>query len=544
MDTEIQRNVASRRVAEAILEQLDICGVRRVYGVVGDAIFGLMDAISRQSAIRFVAVKHESVAALMASAEAKCTGNMGVCAAQAGPGLANLLNGLGAAFLDGVPVLAITGQVPGDKIGTRYKQYIHQQELVRAVTGFSELAVHPDAVMRSLTAAVRTAKTLETAAHLAIPADVWNLPTVVPPGKPASAIAGAPDTAQLEQILEVMRQAKRPMIMVGPKARPAAEAIGQLAEAWGSGIALGYGATGVMPDSAPLALGGLGEGGNPYLTGRFKQADAVLLIETDWWPDGQTPTEAIMIRIVGSQAKLATELPVAFSIVGDPALIAAYLAKELALKSGNAGWVRQLKQCKQTWAEMNEREGLTAVFPFHPSRIIRAIERSVAPDAVIAVDEGDSTLWFLRNFRARRQRILLSENWRTMGYGLPAALAAKCCLPQRQVVCITGDGGLAMVLADLLTAVRYRLNIVVIVLNNGSLQMERNKMTARGLNPEGTQVINPDFVKLAESCGWSACRVEEAEDLERLLRASLASSKPVLLDVPTAQAPYPDYPLS
>src|SRR5690606_25151652 len=131
------------------------------------------------------------------------------------------------------------------------------------------------------------------------------------------------------------------------------------------------------------------------------------------------------------------------------------LSEQLLPYTINLDWVRQVSQCKQTWSHQNEMEGKATAYPLYPSRIVRAIEKHASPDAIIALDEGDSTLWFLRNFRAQHQQIVLSSCWRTMGFGLPAAMAAKCCMPRKQVICITGDGGLAMVLADLLTAARY-----------------------------------------------------------------------------------------
>nr|AYQ72392.1 thiamine pyrophosphate-binding protein [Cohnella candidum] len=529
-------------VSEAILEQLRFSGVERIYGVVGDAIFGLLDAIAKQSSIRWISVKHESVAAFMASADAKCTGKLAVCAAQMGPGLTNLLNGLGDAYMDGYPVLAITGQAPVRKIGTDYKQLINQQELAQALTGFSQLAVHPDAVIPALSAAITTSLTAGTVSHLSIPADLFTLQTLSKPCAPIQVSMGQPDPAMLSQTLQTMRSAKRPMILAGQKAKPASEEIKQLAMAWGSGVVSAYAATGVIPDDFPLALGGLGEGGNPYVTGRFKEADVVLAIGTTWWPEGQTPTNARVIRIAGHETELRIGPPAETGMVGDVAAVVSQLAEALKSHPGDAEWRDQIQRCKQIWANQNETEGRDTEVPLHPSNIVRMIEKHVSPDAIIALDEGDSTLWFMRNFRAQHQRTLFSERWRTMGFGLPAAMAAKLVDPQRQVVCLTGDGGLGMVLADLLTAARYELPITMIVCNNGTLQMERNKMAKKGLIREGTEVANPDYVKLADACGWKGYRIQSAAELENLLHASKVSTHPTLIDVPTSLAVYPDYP--
>ncbi|MFC4799572.1 thiamine pyrophosphate-binding protein [Neobacillus sp. GCM10023253] len=534
----------SRTVAEAILEQLELFGVKRIYGVIGDAIFGLMDAIAKNGEIQFIAVKHESVAAMMASAEAKCTGGLGVCAAQMGPGLANLINGLGDAFLDGFPVLAISGQAPLKKIGTSYKQYINQQELVQAVTGDSQLVVHPDAVIGSLTKAIYTSITMDTVSHLSIPADVFTVKTLVPTNKPTSITDGEFCTEQLEKGLQIMYSAKNPMILIGNKVGPLSVEIQQLAERWGGGIATAYGAVGILPDSCPYGLGGLGEGGNPFLTHLFKQADVVLAIGTSWWPEGHTPVRARVIQVQNRQTNLGNGMPVDCGIVGNMSDIILQLISRFEPHDRNQEWVGQINQCKQTWAAQNEEEGNKSSFPLQSSRVIRAIERCTTPDTVIALDEGDFTLWFMRNFRAQCEHVLLSSNWRTMGFGLPSALAAKLCMPNKHVICVTGDGGLAMVLADLLTAVRYRLKITVIILNNGMLQMEYNKMVKKGLTPEGVELTNPDFVMLAKACGWEAFRIQSGDELEQLLITAQMSENPVILDVPTAQVSYPNYQIS
>lgn len=526
------------------MEQLRLWGVKRIYGVIGDAIFGLMDAMAKQKVIKFIGVKHESVAAMMASVEAKCTGNIGVCVAQMGPGLANLINGLGDAYLDGYPVLAITGQAPLKKIGTSYKQYINQQELVQAITGYSQLIVHPDAIIESLTKAIHTSVAMNTVSHLSIPSDIFAMRTLVQPNEPAHPTKKDFCAKQLERGLQFMRTAKSPIILVGNRVRSLWLKIQQLAERWGSGIITGYGAVGIVPDSFPYGLGGIGEGGNPFLTPLFKQADVILAIETSWWPEGLAPTNARVIQVQSNRASLGNGMPVDCGILGDIEEIVSQLINKLDPYNINQNWIDQIRQCKQTWCIQNDEEGNKPGYPLHPSRIIRTIEKCTTSNTVITLDEGDLTLWFMRNFRVQCEHVLLSTNWRTMGFGLPAALAVKLCMPSKHVICITGDGGLAMVLADLLTAVRYQLQIIVIVLNNGTLQMEENKMVLKGLIPEGTEITNPDYIKLAEACGWKAYRIQSENELEKLLKTVQTNQNPVLLDVPTAKVIYPNYPLS
>jgi pyruvate dehydrogenase (quinone)/pyruvate oxidase len=526
----------SYTLAEAILQQLHIWGVKRIYGVVGDAIFGLLDAIAGQKEIKFIGVKHESIAAMMASAEAKLTGNIGVCIAQMGPGLANLVNGLGDAYLDKAPVLAITGQAPIKKLGTPYKQLINQQELVQAISGYSELVVHPDAAVVALSKAIHTAISMDTVAHLSIPTDLFKQVTNK---KPIKQSHKKPCTLSKEQLIEanhVIRMAKSPIILVGNKMRHVKTAIQTLAEQWGAGIVTAYGAIGIFPKSCPCYLGGIGEGGNPDITPLFKQADVILAIGTSWWPEGFTPTDTTIIQVQDCLEKIGEGMPVHIGITGHMDDIIACLTKSHKVDNS---WQNKIHDCYQN--RVRGQQTKKAQTPLAPSTIVETIAEFVTEDTIIALDEGDSTLWFMENFKETCTNVLLSSKWRTMGFGLPAALAAKLTKPEQHVICIAGDGGLAMALADLVTAIRYDLPITLVVLNNGTLQMEKNKMTVKGLIPEGTNITNPDFVALAKACGWDAHPVQTQEELEKGLRAGQTATKPILLDVQTAQDMYPHY---
>lgn len=544
MSSESPQPVPSKTVATVILQQLSLFGVKRIYGVVGDAIFGLIDALEEQESITFISVKHESVAAMMAAAEAKITGEIAVCIGQMGPGLGNLMNGIGDAYLDGSPVLVITGQAPTKKIGTSYKQLINQQEMVQAVTKFSKLVVHPDSVTEALVRAVHTAVAQSTVSHLSLPMDIFTMPTIKKPEEPTPLPMCTPITDQLKKAIQLMSAAKRPMLLMGNSARSIKNEIQQLADDWGCGIAMAYGASGIIPEGNPFRLGGLGEGGNPFLTDIFKQADVVLAIGTSWWPTGYTPKNAHVIQIQKIQEKLGNGIPVDCGLVGEMGAIITQLTERLATYTIKNEWIEQIQQCKEAWSIQNEIEGEVSTTPIHPSRIIRELEKHMDSNTIVALDEGDSTLWFMRNFLKECQHVVLSKHWRTMGAGLPAAMAAKLCLPDAQVICITGDGGLAMVLADLLTAVRYQLKITMVVFNNGTLQMERNKMILKHLNAAATQITNPNFVEVAKACGWSAQHVQSVDELATSIKEAVSSPKPYLLNVATAQANYPDYHIS
>ena len=528
----------ARTVAEVILSQLKLWGTKRIYGVIGDAIFGLLDALGKDKDIGFIAVKHETTAALMASAEARLTGKPGVCVSQMGPGMGNLLNGLGNAHLDRLPVLAITGQAPLNKIGTDYKQYINQQEFIQPLACFSSLLCHPDAIADVLGKALTLSCIRQDVAHLSIPQDLFFSVTKAEPPPPFPNFM--PFSEDVSLFIETMKQATRPVIIVGRGGENAGFLLEQLAEKWGAALFFSPDGNGVVSATSPNLLGGIGEGGNPLAPTFIQQADLVLFVGTTWWPEGYVPEHIIKVQI-DHFAENRVKGPVQGMLLGNIEKVLENLLKTDLSPSQNKEWVEGIQKVKNQWSQENEREGRQEGSPIPPSRIIRAIENCCDDNAVVTLDYGDSTLWFYRNFRPAKQQVLLSSHWRTMGFSLPAAMAARLTSPERQVIAIAGDGGLEMVLAELLTASRYHLKVTLIVFNNGTLQMEKDKMVLKGLNQEGVTLTNPDFSLLAQACGWDGYRVEHSTKLEQVLQHALQSSKPALIDVYTEQRIHPDF---
>lgn len=529
-------------VAELILSQLKLWGIKRIYGVIGDALFGLMDAIGKDQELRFISVKHEATAALMASAEARLTGKPGVCVSQMGPGMGNLLNGLGDAHLDRLPVLAITGQAPLNKIGTEYKQYINQQDLVQPLACFTSLICHPDSIAEVLGKALTLSYLRRDVAHLSIPQDVFYAVTTAQPLPPHPFSKTMPFPEELSSFIKMLLGANHPVIIAGRGARKSGPLIEQLGEQWGSGILVSPDGNGAIAGDCPYFIGGLGEGGNPMVPSLLQQADLVLFVGTAWWPEGYVPGEIAKMQIDDLAENIGKGFNVQGALVGDiHNILENIISVGFTRTPQNSEWVKYIATMKEQWFKENKREKSREGSPIPPSGIIRAIEENSAEDAIVTLDYGDSTLWFYRNFCPKKQEVLLSSHWRTMGFSLPAAIAAKLESPERQVIAITGDGGLEMVLAELLTAVRYQLKVTLIVFNNGTLQMEKDKMLLKGLSQEGVTLTNPDFVLLAQACGWEGYHVEEASELEHVLQRSFTSAKPVLIDVSTEQKVHPDF---
>lgn len=519
-------------VASILLEQLSAWGVKNIYGHIGDDVFYLFDAIARQNKINFYLVRHEETAAFMASAHAKLTGEPGVCIADGGPGTLHLLNGLADAFMDRVPVLAITGQVARRDIGTGEKQYLDQQSLFRPIASYTTLLCDPEATTDVMGKAFRCALSSRGVAHVSIPMDVFPLPchAKIKPFPPYLETCPASPAEVIDNAIRMMEKANRPVILVGEGGRKAGAKLAQLSAAWGAAIINTLPGAGAVDSSVPLYVGGLGHAGSPAATRVLEQADLCLIIGANWWPAKHVPRDIPIIQVSKNPADIGATTPVPYGVVGDTGAVVEYILANMRT-SPNQEWVKNVSLAISQWISQLEAEAGVQGTPVHPAAVIRAIQQVIPKDAIICLDTGDHTLWFGRLFRPARQRVLVSGKWRSMGFGLPAALACKIAMPGSKVMALVGDGGLAMNMADFLTAVKYNIDITVVVMNNGTLAMEKNKMLAGGLVPEGTSLHNPDFAGFAECCGGRGYRIQQTDELKDKLREALNNGLPSIVDV-------------
>lgn len=535
--------MTTQTVSEWVVNQLIIWGVRSVYGVPGDAILPLVDSLNQNPKIMFYSVKHEATAAMMASAEAKLTGRLSVCTATSGPGVANLINGLADAKSDRVPVLAITGQVDSFNLTTDYKQYIDEDVLLKPVVAYSGLVTTPEAVDDVLLKAMRLAISQGTTVSVAIAKDIWSQPTTDPFRQYEPYLTTSPLSSPfvIENAAKLMNEAERPAILAGRGIGPNGWHLAELAHQWQSGICLTMPAKGRINGDNPLVLGGLGEGGSEASTTMLAEADLILVAGATWAPPKYLPGSPRIIQLDIEPGNIGRLMPVEYGVVGDLAVILPELTRNIVLKNRRT-WTDRLKSLRNDWgkrliAEYSQPNPENA--PVQPAFLINTVEKVIAPDAIIALDVGDHTVWFNRIFKGTNQKLLISGNWRTMGFGLPAALSAKIAQPEKQVVALVGDGGLAQSLADFLTAVRYRLPVTVIVFHNGYLAMEKDKMQTKGMNGEQLTITNPDFAGFADICGGKGFRVETAQSLESILTEAVFSNVPAIVDVKTEAVPFP-----
>ncbi len=535
-------HVSHYTVSEYIIEQLMTWGVQRIYGVIGDANLHFLDALSHQDKITYIACKHEAAAAMMASAEAKLTGNLCVCLATSGPGIANLMNGLGDAAMDLSGVMAITGQVETSKIGTTAKQYINQQRLMSGLTEYSELLTDAKALPELLKRLFVVTKTSGQLTHLSIPKDIYldTLQAQIMPYPSYLHQSIEPPKALIEQSAEWMKSAERPVLLMGRGAASSANQIRSLAERLGAAVITTMPARPLFPNDHVMYSGGLGQAGSEASTHLLQESDLILILGATWWPEEFVPTNANIIQVDTQASNIGMNPPVRLGIVGDLAVVISEWITLLPRDqpSARVQWTERIQQEKAQWHNTITGEiHQLHQEPIAPQRLVHLMAEAADEDAIIALDTGDHSVWFNRIFQAKsKQQILVSGRWRTLGFGLPAAIAAKLAQPHRQVMALVGDGGVIQTLMEFQTAVDYGLDITVIIVNNGCYAMEKNRMKIGGLNPLGSELNNPDFARIVEACGGLGLRAHNAATFQQALQQAVQANLPALIDV-QVQAP-------
>lgn len=519
-------------VGEAIIQQLEQWNVEALFGVSGSSLLPMIDALRRQSTIRYVTVRHEEAAALAASAYAKLTGRPGVCWAHAGPGAAHLINGLYDAHKDGYPVLAITGQVPTDKMGTPYKQAADADLMFVGCTGFSRTVTAASAALPILVEAMRYAVSMGDVAHVAIPSDLLAVDLQdVPlrPWDPFLTIAPQVDSDAVNAAAQLLDGARHPIILMGYGARDEASTVLAMAERMQAPIITSLPAKGSLDEGHPLVCGPIGEAGTSKAAAAVQEADAVLILGSSWWPQQFMPQNARVVQVDVRPTAMGAQHPVDIGIVGRSADVLPALAQRLRARTRAVAPV----------PAGSEDVGAGDQFPAHPARIMQVLRDQLPRGAVVAVDTGLVTLWYGRCFPARQETTLISGRWRTMGFGVPAAVAAKVARPRAAVVAVVGDGGFGMAAMEFVTAVQHRLPIVVLVLNNGLLGEEAAKQDIAGMPIYGMDLQNPRWAAFAEACGGRGYHPADVSDLAECLRDALTHPLPALIDIPTRFAAPP-----
>lgn len=520
----------SPTVARVILKALAAWGVKNIYGVSGDAVLPLMDALGQQEEIKFYSTASEQGASLMAGGEARITGKPGVCLATEGPGALNLVNGVADAYRDGVPVLVLTGQVATAKLAGNTKQYIEQQQLFAPITGFTALLTRPESTVALLTAAMEKAVGDNTPCHISVPKDIFSSP-VPDDAIPALGCPQPPGIAgSMEEAANIIDGCRKLLMITGKAAVPYRDMVFQLASRTGAGIIPAQGARGIFPETEDIVLGGLGEAHIPPL---LQQADCLLLIGASPYEHQFIPSHVPVVQIDTRPQNLVHRLR-SVHLTGDMALILERLLEGLSGAVPEAGWQGEIKKQHDAHLAMIRAEADLAAVPVAPRQVVAVLNGILPEDAVVAIDTGAFMHWFDRGFVARKQQVIISEYWRCMGSGLPFGLGAQVACPEKKVVVLTGEGGLLMAMPEIITAVRYALPVKIIVFNNSKYLLEKLRMQKEGMKPFGVDVAAPDFAALAEACGAAGIRVDRPERLKDSLVQAFAHNRPAVVDIITS----------
>jgi pyruvate dehydrogenase (quinone) len=537
----------NRIATDLLVERLVDWGVDTVFGLPGDGINGIMEGLRRhQDKVRFVLVHHEEAAAFMACGYAKTTGRLGVCLATSGPGGIHLLNGLYDAKLDHVPVLAITGMQETQLLGTGYQQEVHLDKLYQDVAAYDVLVQVPAQLPALVDRAVRTSLAHRTVSHLTLPNDLQVAPAdeipyagVTPARTPATAPTwtpppGLPRPGDLERAAEVLNQGTKVAMLVGAGALGARDQVLGVAERLAAPIVKTLPGKAVVPDDHPLTTGGIGLLGTKPSEEVMEGADTLFMVGTNfpYTKHLPAPGQVRCVQVDLDPVRVGNRLPTEVPLVGDAAETLAALLPLLEART-DRGFLEQAQQHMAKW-----REDLAALEdpgrdPIQPQYLMRVIDRQAADDAILTCDSGTIATWAARHFDIRgRRQFYLSGNLASMAPGLPYAIAAQWAHPGRQCLAFVGDGGLAMLLAELDTAVRYELPIKVVVNNNGALGQILWEQMVLGYPEYGVRFTQPmHFAPWAQSCGALGLQVDKAAEVEAAVAEALAHPGPALVDV-------------
>jgi pyruvate dehydrogenase (quinone) len=524
-------------VAENIVSTLHANGVKRVYGIPGDSLNGFTDALRKDGSIRWVHVRHEETAAFAAAAEAALTGDLAVVAGSCGPGNLHLINGLYDANRSRVPVLAIAAHIPTSEIGTQYFQETHPQELFRECSVYVEYVSDPVQMPRLLEVAMRQAIARRGVAVLVIPGDIAladavdERVTVIERSRPI--VTPAPE--ELERAATLLNAASKVTILAGAGAEGAHDELVALADRLAAPVVHALRGKEFVEYDNPFDVGMTGLLGFASGYRAMEAADALLILGSDFPYPQFYPAKATTIQVDIRGEHLGRRHPVDLGLVGDVGATAAALLPRLKGDRRRAHLDDATAHYRKTRAKLDELAVPSrGKAPIHPQYLARLLDEAAADDAVFTADVGSPTVWAARYLHMNgKRRLIGSFNHGSMANALLHAIGAQASEPGRQVVALAGDGGLTMMLGELVSLTQNRLPVKTIVVNNSSLNFVELEMKAAGFVNYGTDLINPDFAAVAEAMGIFGRRVERSEDLPDALAEVLAHDGPALLDVVT-----------
>ena len=533
----------SDTVSDVLVERLIAWGVDTIFGLPGDGINGVFEALrARQDRIRFIQVRHEESAAFAACGYAKFTGRLGVCVATSGPGGVHLLNGLYDAKFDRQPVLAITGHTFHDLIGTHYQQDLDLDKLYMDVAFYNQRIMGPAHAENVLDEAIKTALAQRGVAHITIPKDIqeWKVSAdqrsamnvkrhsanIAPPRYPI------PPQQDFEAAARMIAEGTKIAILVGRGALGARSQVLQLAEKLKAPVIKALLGKAVIPDNSPYNLGGIGLLGTAPSQDALHECDTLIMAGTsfpyiEFLPKpGQAKT--IQIDIDPTRIGLRTSTDV--GLVGDCADVLDLLIRFLPAKEDNS-FLEKSQRRMRSWTDLMQERGTRQDKPMKPQVVTHELDKLLTDDAIVVSDSGTIATWAARYINIRgNMQFSLSGMLATMANGLPYGIGAAVAYPGRQVVCIVGDGGLTMLMGDIVTLVKYKLPVKVVVIKNNELGQIKWEQIALDANPEFGIDLQPiDFAMHAEACGAAGFTIEDPATASEVLQRALSHPGPAVI---------------
>lgn len=529
-------------IADLFAETLHLAGVERIYGVVGDSLNGLTDSLRRQGKIEWIHVRNEEAAAFAAGAEAQLTGRLAVCAGSCGPGNMHLINGLYDCHRTRVPVLAIAAQVPSGEVGSNYFQETRPEALFRECSVYCETISDADQMPRTLETAIRAAVGHRGVSVVAMPGDVALRSTTGTLARSAGALLPSPSVtvpgeADIAELAALLNGAQKVTILAGRGCRTAHEDLVKLARVLQAPIVHALGGKEFVEYDNPYDVGMTGLIGFSSGYDAMMACDVLLMLGTDFPYRQFYPEKAKVAQIDLIPENLGRRTAIDVGLVGDVGATLAALIPRLT--TGRDGSF--LKTALENYAKSREglddlADGTPGSGVIHPQHVARVLSEQAADDAVFACDVGTPTVWAARYLKMNgRRRLIGSFNHGSMANALPQAIGVQAAYPARQVVTLSGDGGLAMLMGELLTVRQLGLPVKIIIFNNGTLGFVEMEMKAAGLVETGVALDNPDFAAMARAIGLHGVRVTDPGEVEAGIRDVLAHPGPALLDAVTAR---------
>jgi pyruvate dehydrogenase (quinone) len=523
-------------VAEILLETLILSDVSRVYGLPGDSLNGFTNSISEHKGIQWIHVRHEEAAAFAAGADAHLTNRLAVVAGSCGPGNLHFINGLFDCHRSRVPVLAIASQIPSTELGTTYFQETNPEQIFKDCSHYCGVIAEADQMPRILAIAMRTAIAKRGVSVIVLPGNIANKDCPFPAaalGFLSNDSILVPPDQDLAAAAVILKNAERVTILAGAGCEGAHAELLEIAEHLQAPIVHAFRGKEFVEYDNPFDVGMTGLIGFASGYRAMMNCDALLALGTDFPYPQFYPEHArkVQVDIRGEQIGRRTVVDV--GLIGTVKETLKALLPLVGSTTDSAHLEDSVAHYKETRKELDELAvGKPGSSPLHPEYVARILDEIAAEDAIFTADVGSPCIWAARylHFNGKR-RLLGSFSHGSMANALPQALGAQAAFPGRQVVTLSGDGGLAMLMGELLTAVQNRLPVKIVVFNNSALAFVEVEMMAAGIVPFGTDLKNPDFSKVAEACGLLGARVTTPEELKPALEKALAYDGPALVDV-------------